>query len=196
MQKVRTLADLNKHNQAQGTATARKLDSLLANGELAKLFAANIALTAKSGAFFGNSPPSILNLAEEAERQIGPQKGIFARRHNAKRSRTDVLRIGPIMELMGISYRLQRSMSGFYQEHARDSPRTPCKKSWSNLKNVLASIADDGVVTRLDPSCKCGELYLRSERYAFKISRKSYEISLGQFEKYFTEGRKPLVLVR
>ncbi|MGL5164866.1 MAG: hypothetical protein ACRC9K_03150 [Afipia sp.] len=201
MQRVKTLSDLNRHNRTQALASARKLTRLLANGEIATRTAANITLATISGSFFSNShPPSLLSLAEAAERQVGAKKGSFARRHNAKHSRMGVWRIGPEVSFpegapTG-SYRLERSIAGFYTEHVRNSPGIPRKKSWINLKIAIAAVTDDGAVTRFDPDRRNGEIDPRTESYSFKIGEKLHKISLGQFEKYFTEGRKPQEMVR
>lgn len=202
MQKaVRTLADLNRHNRTQSRVTARKLTRLLANGEIAIRAAENFTRATTSGAFFDSAhPPSLLCLAQEAERQLGAERGRDARRHNAKRTRTDLFRIGPEIKLPHgapkVSYRLQRSMQWFYQQHARSVPRKSRKQSWIDLEREIARIADGEIVQLIKPSCKQGNVDIRTERYAFKIAGRPHEISSGQFEKYYTEGRKPLEMVR
>lgn len=192
---VRTLADLNKHNRTQSRGTARKLTRLLANGEIAIRAAENFTRATTSGAFFDRSnPPSLLCLTQEAEWQIGAERGQHARRHNAKRSRTGLFRIGPKIKLPHgapvASYRLQRSIPWFYQECARSVPRKSRKQSWINLESEIALIADGGIVKRIKPSCKKGNIDIRTERYSFKIAGRQHDISLGQFEKYFAKSGK------
>jgi hypothetical protein len=200
MQTIKTLADLNRYNRNRARVATNKLRMLLANGEIAIRTAENIRLATISGSFGSSHSPSLLSLAEDAERQIGAEKGTFARRNNAKHSRRGVYRIGPEVKLPENApiapYRLQRSLSGFYREHARKNPRGPLKTAWTTLENAIAAIADGGVVKRFKLRSRNGEALLRTERYSFKLCERSYEISLGQFEKYFTESRKPLEMVR
>lgn len=190
---VRTLADLNKHNRTQSRVTARKLARLLTNGEIAISAADNFTRATKFGAFFDSSnPPSLLCLTQEAERQLGAERGQHARSHNAKRSRTGLFRIGPEITLPHgapvASYRLQRSISWFYQECTRSVPRKSRKQSWIDLESEIALIADGGIVKTIEPSRKRGHIDIRTERYSFKIAGRQHDISLGQFEKHFAKS--------
>lgn len=191
---VKTLAGLNRRNQEHATAERAKLNRLLANGEIALLAAQNFKLATITGIFFDHfKPASLLGLAQDAERELN-NKGTCARRHNAKRSRQALHRIGPAItpdQASGIpSFRLPRTINGFIKEHLREDLTASKKQSWSNLSRSLAAITDGGLVQLLEPTRKNKEIDLRTERYSFKVDGKSYEISFGQFEKHFTDARK------
>lgn len=195
--RIRTIAELNKHNKRRNRIAKIELSKWLKNEEIAELAALKLHKATISGALFNQSEPqTVFGLIKQASLEVNSKNGSSARQRNARLGRKKIHQIGPLAPCSPFPYRLRRTVAGFiFSLIDGDLKRDRLKTLYKGLREPLRKIADNQDVrlcTRTGPKSRSTSKSHSDRRstYDFSVDGAPYNISFSQVERIYRDVRK------